>query len=157
MTVIAVLLLAVVVVLIVVAVTGSNDSVTVDAFNVSIDTTVAEVFLAGVLTGLLALAALVLLRAGMRRGRQRRQEVRELRRRADTAPAGAETPAASDAATTSADAADAGTNRPATATDRREATPPGDGTDTTTEPSTDRREATPPGDGTDTTTEPHRS
>jgi uncharacterized membrane protein YciS (DUF1049 family) len=149
MTVIAVLLLAVVVVLIVVAVTGSNDSVTVDAFNVSIDTTVAEVFLAGVLTGLLALAALVLLRAGMRRGRQRRQEVRELRRRADAAPAVATTsgtreePAthdvvdthdAADTATTSADAADAGTDRPATATDRREATPPGDGTDTTTEP-----------------------
>jgi hypothetical protein len=83
----------------------------------------------------------------MRRARQRRQEVRELRRRADAAPDAATTsgtreePAthdvtdthdAADTSTTSADAA--ATDRPATTTDRRETTPPGDGTDPTTEP-----------------------
>jgi C4-dicarboxylate-specific signal transduction histidine kinase len=153
MTVIAILLLAVVIALIVAAVTGSSDSVTIDAFNVSIDTTVAEVFLAGLLTGLLALAALVLLRAGMRRARQRRHEVRDLRRRAEAAPAVAERPADSDAATTSGtrdepathDAADAST----TSADAADAAPD--------RPVTDQREPAPSGDGTDSTPEPHRS
>ncbi|MGH8825885.1 MAG: hypothetical protein ACRDVN_15620 [Jiangellaceae bacterium] len=151
MTVIAILLLALVIVLIVAAVTGSSDTVTVDAFNVSVDTNVAEVFLAGVLTGLLAVAALVLLRVGMRRARLRRQEVRELRRRADAAPAASDTatsgtreapdaPEAADAhetadtSATSAEAGDAATGRPASATDQRETSPPGDATDPTTEP-----------------------
>jgi hypothetical protein len=94
----------------------------------------------------------------MRRARQRRQEMRELRRRAEAAPTVAETPAASDAtttsgrreapdtdeepathdvadtSTTSADAADAATDRPDTASGRHETYPPGDTTDPTAEP-----------------------
>jgi hypothetical protein len=105
------------------------------------------------LTGLLALAALVLLRAGMRRARQRRHEVRDLRRRAEAAPAVAERPAESDAATTSStrdepathDTADAST----TSADAADAAPD--------RPATDRRETASSGDGTDSTPEPHRS
>jgi hypothetical protein len=87
MTVIALVLLALAIVAVVGAVTADADAVNVDIFGRSIDTTVTEVFLAGVLTGLVALASIVLLRIAARRSWQRRQEVRELRQRAQRAPA----------------------------------------------------------------------
>jgi uncharacterized integral membrane protein len=87
MTVIALILLALVIVAVVAAVTADADAVSVDIFGRNIDTTVIEIFLAGVLTGLLALAAIVVLRIAMRRSRLRRQEVRELRQRAQRMPA----------------------------------------------------------------------
>jgi flagellar biosynthesis/type III secretory pathway M-ring protein FliF/YscJ len=86
MIVIALLLLAVAIALIVAALIGQSAEVTVDFFDVSIATDTAEVFLAGVLTGVIGLLALVLLRTALRRSRQRREEVRELRRRARTVP-----------------------------------------------------------------------
>ena len=97
MTVIALILLAVVIFMVVAAVTGSADAVTIDVFDVSIDTTVTEVFLAGVVTGLIALAGLVLLRIALRHSRLRRQEMRELRRRAEHARATGDTAAHQDA------------------------------------------------------------
>ena len=87
MTVIALILLALVIVAVVAAVTADAGALSVDIFGRNIDTTVTEVFLAGVLTGLLALAAIVVLRIAMRRSRLRRQEVRELRQRAERTPA----------------------------------------------------------------------
>ncbi|MGH8775900.1 MAG: hypothetical protein ACRDWI_12255 [Jiangellaceae bacterium] len=93
MTVIALILLAVVIFLVVAAVTEQDNTVTVDAFDISVDTTVAEIFIAGVVSGLLALGALALLRVGLRRSRQRRQEVRDLRRQALTTPARGDTTA----------------------------------------------------------------
>jgi hypothetical protein len=86
MIVIALLLLVAVIALIVAAVVGESADVTVEFFDVSISTTTSEVFLAGVLTGAVALLALALLRVSMRRARLRREEVRELRRRARAAP-----------------------------------------------------------------------
>jgi uncharacterized protein HemY len=86
MIVIALLLLAAAIALIVAAILGQSADVTVDFFDVSIATDTATVFLAGVLTGVIALFALVLLRVSLRRSRQRREEVRELRRRARAAP-----------------------------------------------------------------------
>ncbi|MGH9251630.1 MAG: hypothetical protein ACRD0W_19225 [Acidimicrobiales bacterium] len=151
MIVIALLLLAVVVVLIVAAVTGRGDLVTIDALNVSIETYVTEVFLAGVLTGLLALAGLVLLRVGLRRSRQRRQEVRELRRQAQATPAAAETPATSDAAAVS------DTDAPTDARTASEAPARADDDVPDRPVTTTDRETFPPSDTTDQTTEPHRS
>src|ERR687891_46570 len=72
MTVIAIIFLAVVI---------------VDIFGRDVDMTVIEIFLAGVITGLLALASIVLLRIAMRRSLLRRQEVRELRQQAQRTPA----------------------------------------------------------------------
>ena len=86
MIVIALLLLVAVIALIVAALVGESADVTVGFFDVSIATTTSEVFLAGVLTGVIALLALALLRVSMRRARLRREEVRELRRRAQAAP-----------------------------------------------------------------------
>jgi uncharacterized integral membrane protein len=86
MTVIALIFLALVIFAVVAAVTADADAVSVDIFGTNIDTTVIEIFLAGVLTGLLALASIVLLRIAMRRSWQRRQEVRELRRQAQRTP-----------------------------------------------------------------------
>jgi uncharacterized protein HemY len=90
MIVIALILLALAIALIVAAVLGQSANVTVDFFDVSIATDTSTVFLAGVLTGMIALLAFVLLRVALRRSRQRRAEVRELRRRAQTAPAATE-------------------------------------------------------------------
>jgi uncharacterized membrane protein YcjF (UPF0283 family) len=86
MILIALLLLAAAVALIVAALIGQSTDVTVDFFDVSIATDTATVFLAGVATGVIALFALVLLRTSVRRSRQRREEVRELRRRARAVP-----------------------------------------------------------------------
>jgi hypothetical protein len=86
MILIALLLLAVAIALIVAALIGQSAEVTVEFFDVSIATNTAEVFLAGVLTGVIGLFALVLLRASMRRSRERREEIRELRRRARAVP-----------------------------------------------------------------------
>ena len=87
MTVIAIIFLALVIFAVVAAVTADADAVSVDIFGRNIDTTVIEIFLAGVLTGLLALASIVLLRMAVRRSWLRRQEVRELRRQAQRTPA----------------------------------------------------------------------
>jgi hypothetical protein len=86
MILIALLLLAAAIALIVAALIGQSADVTVEFFDMSIATDSAKVFLAGVLTGVIALFALVLLRVALRRSRQRREEVRELRRRARAAP-----------------------------------------------------------------------
>ena len=87
MILIALLLLAAAIALIVAALIGQSADVTVEFFDVTIETDSATVFLAGVVTGVVALFAFVLLRMAMRRSRQRREEVRELRRRAKAAPA----------------------------------------------------------------------
>ena len=86
MILIALLLLAAAIALIVAAVIGQSADVTVEFFDVTIETDSGAVFLAGVVTGVVALFAFVLLRMAMRRSRQRREEVRELRRRAKAAP-----------------------------------------------------------------------
>src|SRR5918994_1808590 len=67
MTVIAIILLALVIFAVVAAVTADAGTVSIEVFDRNIDTTVTEVFLAGVLTGLVALAAIVLLRIAVRR------------------------------------------------------------------------------------------
>jgi hypothetical protein len=87
MTVIALILLALVIFAVVAAVTADAGTVSIEVFDRNIDTTVTEVFLAGVLTGLVALAAIVLLRIAARRSWLRRKEVRDLRRQAQRTPA----------------------------------------------------------------------
>ena len=86
MILIALLLLAAAIALIVAALIGQSADVTVEFFDVSIATDTATVFIAGVVTGVVALFAFVLLRMSLRRSRPRREEVRELRRRAQAAP-----------------------------------------------------------------------
>jgi hypothetical protein len=85
--VIALILLALVIFAVVAAVTADAGTVSIEVFDRNIDTTVTEVFLAGVLTGLVALAAIVLLRIAARRSWLRRKEVRDLRRQAQRTPA----------------------------------------------------------------------
>jgi uncharacterized integral membrane protein len=94
MILIALLLLAAAIALIVAALIGQSADVTVEFYDVTIETDSGMVFLAGVVTGVVALFAFVLLRMAMRRSRQRREEVRELRRRAKAAPAVTDDPSA---------------------------------------------------------------
>src|SRR5690606_31009883 len=67
--------------LIVVVVMEGGGSVAVEAFGVSVDTTVWAVFIAGVVTGLLALAGVVALLAEVRRMQARRREIEYLRQK----------------------------------------------------------------------------
>ncbi|PSL00410.1 hypothetical protein CLV30_11670 [Haloactinopolyspora alba] len=81
MILLALLLLAVTVVVVVAVVLDGSGSVAVDVFGLEFDTTVWGVFVAGVVTGLVALAGLAALAAGVRRIRARREEIVQLRRK----------------------------------------------------------------------------
>jgi hypothetical protein len=63
-----------------VVVAGPEDA-TLQVFDTSVDTNTVAIFLAGLVTGALFLLAFGLLKAGMRRNRVRRQEMRTLRDR----------------------------------------------------------------------------
>jgi len=91
MLALALLLLFIVAVLVVVSFVGSSDEVVIEFLNVTVTTSVGEVFVTGFVAGLVTLAALVAIWTSVRRIRKRREEVRELRRRAErTAPATAD-------------------------------------------------------------------
>lgn len=77
----AIVLFIVVIVLVVAVVLEGGDPVTLQVFDFSLDTTVVGVFLAGVLTGLVALAAFALLMIGVRRSQARRKEIEYLRQK----------------------------------------------------------------------------
>jgi uncharacterized membrane protein YciS (DUF1049 family) len=85
MLALALVLLALVAVLVVASFVGSSEEVVVEFLNVTITTSVGGIFVAGFVAGLVALAALYSVRTSMRRIRSRRQEVNELRQRADAA------------------------------------------------------------------------
>ena len=111
MIVIAALLVAGAVALAIGAVVAGGDSVAVDAFGLTVDTTLWGVFLAGAVAALALLAALALFSIGTRQVRARRREVKELRRkvaRLEGDDAAAEEPARTDQTT---DATDERTDR----------------------------------------------
>ncbi|HEU4540163.1 MAG TPA: hypothetical protein VFR23_03455 [Jiangellaceae bacterium] len=78
---IAVLLLAVAVGLAVVAVVAGGNSVVVDVFDLTVETTPLVVFLAGAVAGLALVAAIALFSIGLKRLRARHREIRDLRRK----------------------------------------------------------------------------
>lgn len=80
MLALAIVVLALVIFLVVVSFVGSSQEVVIDFANVTITASVGEVFVAGVVAGLVALASLVALRISVRGLWNRRKEVRELRR-----------------------------------------------------------------------------
>lgn len=75
------LLLAVAVALVFVAIWEGGDALGVEAFGLTADTTISGVFLAGVLTGLIALTGVVALSVGVRRKREHNREFEYLRQR----------------------------------------------------------------------------
>jgi uncharacterized integral membrane protein len=81
MLVVALLLFAVAVVLTVAVLVAGAEPVEFDVFDVTVDTTIGIVFLAGVIAGLALLAAVAAVIASTRRVRTRRREVRGLRRK----------------------------------------------------------------------------
>lgn len=81
MIILAVLLLALAIFLIVTAVVEGGGAVTVEAFNNEFETTTLGVFLAGVGTGLIVLAGVVVLRVGVRKVQARRREIEYLRQK----------------------------------------------------------------------------
>jgi uncharacterized integral membrane protein len=81
MLVVALVLFAVAVVLAVAVLVAGAEPVEFDVFNVTVDTTLGIVFLAGVIAGFALLAAIAAMIAGTRRVRTRRREVRSLRRK----------------------------------------------------------------------------
>lgn len=81
MILLALLLLAVAVFLVAVAIMDGGSTVTLDVFDRTVDTPLWGVFVAGVLTGLIALGGLMMFTAGVRRSRERRREIEYLRRK----------------------------------------------------------------------------
>jgi uncharacterized integral membrane protein len=81
MLVVALVLFAVAVVLAVAVLVAGAEPVEFDVFNVTVDTTLGMVFVAGLIAGLALLAAVAALIVGTRRMRTRRREVRSLRRK----------------------------------------------------------------------------
>lgn len=77
----AIFLLVVAIALIVAAVLEGGDTVALQVFGVDLDTTVVGVFLAGVLTGLIALAGFAALMIGIRQAQARRKEIEYLRQK----------------------------------------------------------------------------
>jgi hypothetical protein len=80
MIVIALLLMAAAAALTVGIVVASTEPTQVDAYVATADTTVAGVFLAGLISGMVFLVGLVMFRAAVKRSARRRQERRALRR-----------------------------------------------------------------------------
>ena len=89
MAVLGVIILIVVAVIAVTVVSQGGDSVSLDLPGFNIDTTAAGVFGVGAGCTLLGLLGVALLIGGARRGRRRRQEVKELRRDVDRQPGSA--------------------------------------------------------------------
>lgn len=85
MGVLAIVLLVLVMLLVVISFVGSTDEILLEFWNVTVTTSVAGVFLTGVVAGLVTLAAVLMLRISVRRANKRRREVRELRERARAA------------------------------------------------------------------------
>jgi len=86
MAVLGVIILIVVAVIAVTVVSQGGDSVSLNLPGFNIDTTAAGVFGVGAGSTLLALLGVALPIGGARRGRRRRQEVKELRRDVDRQP-----------------------------------------------------------------------
>ena len=81
MAVLGLILLAAAGVLTAAVVTSNTDSLSVDLWNISVsNVTLGVVFVAGMITTVLAVVGLGMLMAGLRRGRRLRQERRSLRR-----------------------------------------------------------------------------
>ncbi|MGH3326980.1 MAG: hypothetical protein ACRDPT_04130 [Streptomycetales bacterium] len=79
MAVIALVLMAAAVVLTAGVVMDNTQPATLEAFTVSLDVPGNMIFLTGVLTGLVFIAALGLLKYSLRRGTERRRDLRRLR------------------------------------------------------------------------------
>jgi membrane protein implicated in regulation of membrane protease activity len=84
MVIVALLFIALAVVFAVLVLTGSDPSLTLDLRAFKVDTSLTGVYLSGILTVLVAGIGLWMLRAGLRRSRNRRSEVKQLRRAART-------------------------------------------------------------------------
>ncbi|MGH8829023.1 MAG: hypothetical protein ACRDVZ_15785 [Jiangellaceae bacterium] len=83
----ALILVGLAVLLIAAVVSGDGQSLTVELFGVDVETSVAGLFLTGVVTGVVTLLAFGLLRAGLHKGWRQRKRLRELERRARAAEA----------------------------------------------------------------------
>lgn len=72
--------------------TGAGESLSVDLLGSEVTTSGSGLYVAGLITGLATLAALWLLRIGLRKGFKQRKRIRDLERRAERAdhPDGAE-------------------------------------------------------------------
>ncbi|TDE08944.1 hypothetical protein [Jiangella asiatica] len=97
MIVLALLMLTAAVLAVVIAVSDGGGTVEIDQFGLDTELPVWGVFVAGIATGLVALAGIVALAAAMRRARARRTEIRHLREKVatqDVADDGTATPQA---------------------------------------------------------------
>jgi uncharacterized integral membrane protein len=88
MLALALALLAIVALLVIASFAGSSDEIVIEFLNVTVTASVGGVFVAGVISGLVALASVLTARVSWRRRRKRNKEIQELRRRAaQTTPA----------------------------------------------------------------------
>ncbi|WP_157987639.1 hypothetical protein [Jiangella endophytica] len=65
--------------------TGAGESLSVDLLGSEVTTSGSGLYIAGLITGLATLAALWLLRVGLRKGLKQRKRIRDLERRAERA------------------------------------------------------------------------
>lgn len=81
----ALILLLLALLLTVAIVTGGGDSITVDLFGSDVSTSVAVLYITGLLVGVATLLALVLLRIGLKKGWRQRKRMKDLQHRAERA------------------------------------------------------------------------
>lgn len=89
-------------------VTGAGESVSVDLLGSGVNTSGSGLYFAGLVTGLATLAALWLLRLGLRKGWKQRKRLRDLERRAERADQPHGAPAGGDRSATDPDHRDDG-------------------------------------------------
>lgn len=75
---------------------GGGESLTVDLLGSEVTTSGSGLYVAGLVTGILSLAALWLLRIGLRKGWRKHKRIKDLERRADHTPGPARAPEAGD-------------------------------------------------------------
>ncbi|WP_157552562.1 hypothetical protein [Jiangella gansuensis] len=76
---------------------GGGESLTVELLGSEVTTSGSGLYFAGLVTGILTLAALWLLRIGLRKGWRQHKRIKDLERRADHTPGPARAPETGDA------------------------------------------------------------
>jgi cytoskeletal protein RodZ len=115
MVAVALILLVLVAVLTVGIAVSNPDIYDLSIFGAVVKVSSIGIFLTGAITMALTVVALLLLRIGIRRGRARRKEIKELQAASDNVPASSEEDSTASKTSDTSTASDSAANEPATA------------------------------------------
>jgi cytoskeletal protein RodZ len=119
MVAVALILLVLVAVLTVGIAVSNPDVYDLSIFGAVVKVSSVGIFLTGAITMALTVVALLLLRVGIRRGRARRKEIKELQAGSDKVPASSEEGSTTSTTSDTSTASDSATTEPATTTDEK--------------------------------------